>query len=84
MNFGVVGQFPIIRRLNRTVLNSTPMTESKDLACAFALLVLASGLAACRHGDTAHHTDALIVCPGVERVSFLAWEQIAMRKALNR
>jgi hypothetical protein len=58
--------------LNQTAVNSTSMTESKNLACAFALLVLASGLAACRHGSTAQHTDALIVCPGAERVS---WEQ---------
>jgi hypothetical protein len=32
--------------------------------------VLALGLAACRHGDTAHHTDALIVCPGAEAVNW--------------
>jgi hypothetical protein len=66
---------PVIRHLNRTVVNSTSMTESKNhrpLACVFALLVLASGLAACRHANTAHHTDAMIVCPGAEGVN---WEQ---------
>ena len=56
------------------MVNSTSMTESKNrpFACAYALLVLASGTAACRHRNTTHHTDALIVCPGAEGVN---WEQ---------
>src|ERR1700722_1926909 len=35
------------------------MTESKNLAGAFALLVLVSGLAACRHGSTSQPESQL-------------------------
>lgn len=74
----VVGQFPILGtagQLNITVVNSSSMTESKNhrlLVCAFTFLVFAFGLSACRRGNTARHTDALIVCPGAEGVN---WEQ---------
>lgn len=76
----VMGQFPIHRpagQLNGTVANSSSMTESKNhrlVVCAFVFLVFAFGLSGCWRGNTAHHTDALIVCPGAERVDW-GWFQ---------
>lgn len=38
--------------------------------CSLVLVLIAVGLPSCRHQDTPHRSDALIVCPGAEAISW--------------